>query len=66
MSFLSGAREEFSQEVELRCCCNRLLARRERHTLVLRCPRCKAYAVIDFGGAGAARDVEVTFSKRPP
>jgi phage FluMu protein Com len=46
---------------ELRCCCNRLLAKVEGTTVVLKCPRCKRQAVLSLCGEHE-QEVEVTFS----
>jgi hypothetical protein len=47
---------------ELRCCCNRLLARVEGRAVVLKCPRCKRQAVLSLQGGAGGGEVELMFS----
>jgi phage FluMu protein Com len=48
---------------ELRCKCNRLLARVSRTEVILKCPRCKKQAVLSLAENKSNVEIDVKFIK---
>ena len=48
---------------ELRCKCNRLLARVSRTEVILKCPRCKKQAVLSLAEDRSNVEIEVKFTR---